>query len=236
MPIHFYDTMEAVSEKYTQSLTGGKMKILITGFTPFNGETINPALEILEKLPIEIDGHEICTQVVPTVFGKSIRVLKEALEKELPQVVICIGQAGGEAALRLEKVAINLDEARIPDNEGNQPIDSPIVEGGHKAYFSNLPLKAMKKSLHEAGIPATISYTAGTFVCNHLFYGLMDAIKDKPGLRGGFVHVPYVPEQVVDKPGTAHMSLNMMVDGITKIISLAAKLESDIQEAGGNLD
>ncbi len=236
MPIHFYDTMEEARKNYVNSLIGGKMKILVTGFTPFNGETRNPSLEILSRLPVWVEGHEITTLVVPTVFKKSIEVLKDAIEREKPHQVICIGQAGGEAALRLEKVAINLEEARIADNEGNQPLDSPVVEGGDKAYFTNLPLKAMKKSLYEAGIPAVISYTAGTFVCNHLFYGLMDIIKDRPGIRGGFVHVPYTPDQVVDKPGMAHMSLDMMVNGIINIIGVACRIDNDIKDQTGKLD
>lgn len=153
------------------------MKALITGFDPFGGESVNPAYEVVSRLDKQIGDCQIIPLEVPTVFGRSIEVLQDAIEKVSPDIVICLGQAGGESGIRLEKVAINLNEARIPDNEGNQPSDQAIHADGETAYFSCLPVKAISKALKEAGIPVNISYTAGTFVCNHLFYGLMHTIK-----------------------------------------------------------
>src|SRR5699024_9653400 len=137
------------------------MKILITGFDPFAGEKINPAIEVVNRLPDEINGAVIIKLEVPTVFGKSAAVVKEAMQKEQPDYVISIGQAGGRFGMTPERVAINQDDASIPDNDGNHPIDAPIQPNGERAYFSQLPIKAMVKSMRNAGVPASISNTAG---------------------------------------------------------------------------
>lgn len=213
------------------------MRILVTGFDPFGGEKTNPAYEIVAKLPEKIEGHQIIKKEVPTVFEKSIQVLQESIRKEKPDIVLCIGQAGGEYGLRLEKVAINLNEARIKDNEGNQPLDTKIEEEGETAYFTNLPIKAMQQALEKKNIPSNISYTAGTFVCNHIFYGLMHEIKTKnPNIKGGFLHVPYLPKQVINKRNTPYMSLDMMVEGVIEILKVALREDGDISEiVTGNL-
>ncbi|NLY47205.1 MAG: pyroglutamyl-peptidase I [Tissierella sp.] len=176
------------------------MKVLITGFDPFGGENINPAYEAIKGLEDNISGMKIIKKEIPTVFYKSIEMLEKLIIDENPDLVICVGQAGGRFDISLERVAINIDDARIKDNDGNQPIDERIFEDGENAYFSSLPIKRMAMKIREAGIPANISNTAGTFVCNHIMYGLLYLIDKKyPDIRGGFIHVPYLPEQVVSK-------------------------------------
>lgn len=212
------------------------MKVLITGFSPFGGDAINPTLEVCKHLPDTIEGSEVVTAEIPTVFGQSIVALKELIDKHKPELVICLGLAGGIDKIRVERVAINLDEARIPDNNNQQPSDKAIVAYGENAYFTNLPTKALVKSLHDIGIPATLSYSAGTFVCNHLFYGLMHYInQENKHIKGGFIHIPYLPEQVVSRPSGASMSLDMMVDAITTIILTATRTKTEINYTSGTL-
>ena len=191
------------------------MKLLITGFEPFGGETINPAYEAVKTLEDKIMNTEIIKREIPTVFNKSIEVLENLIENEKPDIVICIGQAGGRYDISLERVAINIDDARIKDNEGNQPVDIKIFEDGENAYFTSLPIKRMVKKIREAGIPASISNTAGTFVCNHIMYGLLYLIDKKyPNIRGGFIHVPYLPEQVISKRNMPSMSIENIRKGL----------------------
>lgn len=213
------------------------MKVLVTGFNPFGGEKVNPALEAVKRLPSEIAGAEIRTLEIPTVFIKSGRVLESGIKELRPDVVICVGQAGGRSIIAVEKVAINLAEARIKDNEGNQPTDRKIKEDGENAYFTSLPAKAMVMNIRKNGIPANISYTAGTFVCNDIMYTLLYLIDRKyPGIRGGFIHVPFVPEQTVGKPdGTPSMSLEMIRDGLTYAIEAAVLNEKDIAGVMGTI-
>lgn len=188
------------------------MKIIVTGFDPFGGEPINPALETIKSLPKTIAGAEIILVEIPTVFDKAADVLEEKMAEHLPDAVLCIGQAGGRVDLTPERIAINQDDARIPDNEGQQPIDRTIRADGQPAYFSTLPIKAMVEAIHRIGLPASVSNTAGTFVCNHLMYqALYLAEKQFPKTKAGFLHIPFLPEQVVDKPGLASMSLNDIV-------------------------
>ena len=197
------------------------MKILVTGFDPFGGESINPALEAIKQLPNEIGRAKIITCEIPTVFGKSIDVLLAAIQNELPDAVLCIGQAGGRPNITIERVAINCDDARIKDNEGNQPIDRKIVEDGPAAYFATLPIKAMVEDMLAAGIPAAISNSAGTFVCNHLMYGVLHyAAQNRPNMKAGFIHIPYLPQQTTDKPS---MSLNNIVTGLECMIRTVAE-------------
>ena len=191
------------------------MKLLITGFEPFGGETINPAYEAVKTLEDKIMNAEIIKKEIPTVFNKSIEVLENLIENEKPDIVICVGQAGGRYDISLERVAINIDDARIKDNEGNQPVDIKIFEDGENAYFTSLPIKRMVKKIREAGIPASISNTAGTFVCNHIMYGLLYLIDKKyPNIRGGFIHVPYLPEQVISKRNMPSMSIENIRKGL----------------------
>ncbi|SDZ17744.1 pyroglutamyl-peptidase [Proteiniborus ethanoligenes] len=201
------------------------MKILITGFEPFGGESINPAYEAVKRLPEKINGAEIVKGCIPTVFRKSITELEKYIEKEKPHIVICVGQAGGRTHISIERVAINIDDARIKDNEDNQPVDEAIFEDGENAYFSSLPIKAMVQRMKDYGVPASVSNTAGTFVCNHIMYGLLYLIDKKyPHMKGGFIHVPYLPEQVLEKNNMASMSLEDVVKGLTLAVEAVLKI------------
>ena len=211
------------------------MKILVTGFDPFGGETVNPALEAVKSLPSEIHGAEVHWVAIPTVFYKAAEVLETAIVRYQPDAVLCIGQAGGRASLTPERVAINQDDARIPDNQANQPIDTPIRLDGQAAYFSTLPIKAMVQAIKEEGLPATVSNTAGTFVCNHLMYqALYLADKKFPNMRAGFMHIPYMTEQVLNKPNTASMCLTDIVRGIEAAIgAIVDYKDKDLKLVGG---
>lgn len=206
------------------------MKVLITGFDPFGGETVNPAYEAVKLLPEEICGAEIIKLEIPTVYTKSGAVVEKAIEEHQPDVVLCIGQAGGRSSIQIEKVAINLAEARIKDNEGNRPMDVALHEDGENAYFTNLPCKAVVNELRSNNIPAHISYTAGTFVCNDVMYHLLYLISKKYNtIRGGFIHVPYALEQVIDKPaGTPAMSLETIARGLELAIKAIIENDEDI--------
>lgn len=211
------------------------MKILVTGFDPFGGEKVNPAQEAVKSLPSVIHGAEIHWVEIPTVFYKSAEVLEAEIVRYQPNVVLCIGQAGGRTSLTPERVAINQDDARIPDNQGNQPIDTPIRLDGEAAYFSTLPIKAMVQAIKEDGLPATVSNTAGTFVCNHLMYqALYLADKKFPNVRAGFMHIPYMTEQVINKPNTASMNLVDIVKGIEAAIgAIVDHKDKDLKLVGG---
>ncbi|QUH18872.1 pyroglutamyl-peptidase I [Alkaliphilus sp. B6464] len=210
------------------------MKILVTGFDPFGGESINPATEAIKLLPKEINGAEIVTTQIPTVFGKSIDVLFDAIKRENPDITICIGQAGGRFQITVERVAINIDDARIKDNEGNAPIDTAIFEDGAPAYFSNLPIKAMVQAMKSSNIPAAVSNTAGTFVCNHLMYGALYYVnKYKQDMKAGFIHIPYIVEQVLEKANTPSMNVQDIVKGLTVAIQAVINNNQDINVQGG---
>ena len=212
------------------------MKILITGFDPFGGENINPALEAVKKLPTTILNSEVIKIEIPTVFEKSLQKIEENIIKHNPDVVISVGQAGGRFGITPERVAINIDDARIKDNEGNQPIDIKIFEDGENAYFSNLPIKAMVKEMTDNGIPASVSNTAGTFVCNHVMYGVLYLIDKKyPNIKGGFIHVPYIPSQVVTKPNNPSMSIDDIAKGLELCIKAVIENSSDIKTVGGTI-
>lgn len=210
------------------------MKVLITGFDPFGGEPINPAWEAVKLLPDEIAGAQIVKLQIPTVVGKSIEKIHEAMIAEDPDVIISIGQAGGRFGVTPERVAINITDARIPDNEGNQPIDIPIFEDGDTAYFSNLPVKAMVQAIKDAGYPSVLSNTAGTYICNHVMYGILYYIKKEfPKARGGFIHVPYAASQVVNKPATPSMALADIAASLEAAVKAAVENEADIKVVGG---
>ena len=213
------------------------MKVLVTGFDPFGGEKLNPALEAIKSLPAQIQGAEVRWLEVPTVFYKSAKILEEEIRLYQPDIVLCVGQAGGRKGLTPERVAINQDDARIPDNEGNQPIDRPIQLDGPPAYFSSLPIKAMVQTIKEEGLTASVSNTAGTFVCNHLMYQVLYLVeKEFPNIKAGFMHIPYMTEQVVDKPHTPAMDLVDIVRGIEAAIRAIIEYgEKDLQLVGGEL-
>ena len=174
------------------------MKILVTAFDAFGGESINPTERALQQLPDRIGDAKLIKVVIPTKFGESLRRTIEAAEGSAVDAIVCLGQAGGRAHITPERVAINIMDAEIPDNEGYQPVDVPVVEGGPAAYFSTLPVKEMVAAMED--IPARLSNTAGTFVCNQLLYGLLHHFAGAK-VRAGFVHVPFITEQEkTDKP------------------------------------
>lgn len=195
------------------------MKILVTGFDPFDGEKINPAIEAVKRLPNQITGCEIIKLEIPTVFNKSAEVVKKVIEQEQPDYVLNVGQAGGRASLTPERIAININDGRIPDNEGYQPLGEPIQADGPAAYFSQLPIKAMVKAIRNAGLPSSVSNTAGTYVCNHIMYQVQ-YLRDKefPNIKAGFIHIPFLPEQVVNRPGMSSMSLENIISGLEAAI------------------
>ena len=211
------------------------MNILLTGFDPFGGENINPAWEAVKELDgLTIDDAQVHTVQVPTVRFQCIKKLQEAIRQFDPDVIICIGQAGGASVLRAERVAINCDDFRIGDNAGNQPIDEPIVAGGPAAYFSTLPIKRIVAQWQSHGIPGKVSNTAGTFVCNPIFYGLMDTLAHNPKSRkGGFIHVPYLPEQAAKFAEQPSMALSTIVKGLELAIAAVAAGDEDLKATGG---
>ena len=212
------------------------MKILVTGFDPFGGEPINPAIESVKRLPDNIEGAEIIKLEIPTVRKKSLEKIEKAINEHNPDIILSIGQAGGRFDISIERVGINLDDFRIPDNEGNQIIDEPIFPDGENSYFVKLPVKAMVQNVQKNNIPASVSYTAGTFVCNHVLYGVLYLIEKKyKGKKSGFIHIPFLPQQVVDKRNTPSMELNTIVKGLTAAIEAIVKNNEDIKEVGGTV-
>ena len=206
--------------------------VLVTGFEAFGGETVNPSGEIARALDGRvIAGRRVVGAVLPCVFGASLAELRRQLRTVRPDLVIAVGQAGGRGEITLERVAINVDDARLPDNAGAQPIDVPVVRGGPAAYWSTLPLKAIVAALRERGLPAAVSQTAGTFVCNHVFYGLMRALRRRRGVRGGFVHVPFLPEQA--KRGEPSLPLGTMIAALALAVDVAVTTRHDRRAGGG---
>lgn len=212
------------------------MKILVTGFDPFGSDKINPAIEAVKKLPDTIKGAKIIKLEIPTVFNKSAQVVHQAIVKEQPDYVLNVGQAGGRSALTPERVAININDGRIPDNDGYQPLDEPIQPDGDTAYFTQLPIKAMAKAIRAAGLPAIVSNTAGTYVCNHIFYQVQYMrTKEFPKLKAGFIHIPFLPEQVITRPNQPSMALADIVKGLTAAIGAIVEHDgqSDIKAVEG---
>ena len=206
--------------------------ILLTGFEPFGGETLNPSEEIARQLHgTVIAKHEVSGALLPCVFDEAIKELKRQIRATQPTLVICVGQAGGRSDITPERVAINVDDARIADNAEQQPVDRAIVRGGPVAYWSTLPVKAIVAALRAQQIPASVSQTAGTFVCNHVFYGLMHALSSTKGVRGGFIHVPFLPEQA--RAGQPSLPLETMVAAIGLAIETSLRVRRDVRAAGG---
>ena len=211
--------------------------VLVTGFDAFCGEKINPSWEVCTRLAKSIGGLRVETARVPCEFRRAIEAVAEAIERHRPALVICLGQAGGRAHLGVERVAINVDDARVEDNAGARPIDEPIASQGPAAYFATLPIKAMVEAMRAAGVPAEVSNSAGTFVCNHLMYGVLHFLAASGrNARAGFIHVPYCEEQVLDKPAISAMSLATMVKGVEAAIVAASRHAADLKIAGGTLD
>ena len=212
------------------------MKVLITGFDKFGGESINPSNLCVNSLSDVIDNIEIKKITLPTVFKDSSRVLEENIKSFSPSIVICVGQAGGRSKITPERIAINIDDARIPDNIGNSPIDETIRKDGENAYFSTLPIKAIVNELNKNNIPSAISNTAGTFVCNHIMYeSLYLASKKYPNIKAGFIHIPYIKEQVKDKPNMPFMKKEDIIIALELIIKTAVNYfdKEDTKITGG---
>jgi len=208
--------------------------VLLAGFEPFGGETTNPSWDAVRALRGKrIAGHRIVARRLPVAFGVSLKTVHAAIRETKPRLVLCVGQAGGRAAISIERVAINVDDARIPDNAGACPVDAAIVADGPAAYFSTLPIKAMLAALHSVDIPAEVSQTAGTYVCNHVFYGLMHALRARRGIRAGFVHVPYSPQQASQHPGAPSLPVEVMVEALRIVVRVALETEVDRRIAAG---
>ncbi|PWB63063.1 MAG: pyroglutamyl-peptidase I [Betaproteobacteria bacterium] len=215
----------------------GRRPVLVTGFEPFGGEDINPSWEICRALPAAIGRSPLETLLVPTQFRRAIEVVAEAIERTDPTLVILLGQAGGRACVSVERVAINIDDARIADNAGARPIDEPVAAAGPPAYFATVPIKAMVAAIRDAGIPAEVSNSAGTFVCNHLFYGTLHYLAASGrDARAGFIHVPWLESQAVSRPGEPAMALATMVRGVEAAIAAALATAEDVKMAAGQLD
>ena len=211
------------------------MKVLVTGFDPFGGEAVNPAFEAVKMLPDNIAGAEIIKLEIPTVFSRSGPAVEEGIKKYQPDIVINVGQAGGRSCVTIEQVAINLAEARIPDNDGEQPSNQPLQPDGAPAYYATIPVKSIVKNIRDHKIPCHISYTAGTYVCNSVMYNVLHMAAEKyPNIRAGFIHVPFAAEQVVDKPnGTPFMSLEMIAKCLEYAVEASVNNFADIDGTFG---
>ncbi len=209
------------------------MKILVTGFEPFAGERINPSWEVAQCLEgMTVADAEVCVAQLPCVFSEALGELNRQLQLHQPQIVVALGQADGRSDFSIERVAINVCDARIPDNAGAQPVDVPVVKDGPAAYFSTLPIKKLATALKQQGYPAAISQTAGTFVCNQVFYGLQHTLQGK-GVMSGFVHVPLTPPQASQRTGAtlASMSTETLKEALVCALQVLVK---HAQEGGAD--
>lgn len=210
--------------------------LLLTGFEPFGGDDLNPSGEIARALDgREIGGARVAGVVLPCAFGDALVALDDALVRHRPVVVLALGQADGRVDCSIERVAINVDDARIPDNRGRSPVDRPVVAGGPAAYFSTLPIKAMRAGLRAAGYPASISQSAGTFVCNHVFYGLQHRLAGR-GVASGFMHVPLLPQQAAASgAGQASLPLALQVEAVALALEIVRRWgdAADLAMQGG---
>jgi pyroglutamyl-peptidase len=212
------------------------MKALITGFDAFGGDKINPSSLAVRQLKRKIGSVVMHTAVLPTSYARSAIALRGAIHEVRPDIVLCVGQAGGRAELCLERVAINVQDARIKDNDGKQPIDRAVVRDGPAAHFATLPIKACVAEMRKAGLPAAVSNTAGTFVCNNVFYALMDLAAWHPiPMKAGFLHIPYVAEQAARLGNVPSMALDDIVRGIEIIVAVSAARQSDLHTAEGSI-
>ena len=210
-------------------------RILLTGFEPFGGEQINPSWEVAKALDGQkIAGVNIIARMLPCVFGEALKVLQQSIDEVNPDLVLALGQAGGRSDFSIERIAINIDDARIADNAGARPIDQAVVNGAPAAYFSTLPIKTMVAGLRAAGHPASVSQTAGTFVCNHVFFGLQHALHGS-GVRSGFMHLPLLPAQAARLAGQPSMALDEMLAGVSLALELAWPMVADRRESAGTI-
>ena len=192
-------------------------RLLITGFDPSGGATVNPSWMAVERLPDQIGECVLCKLQIPTVFSKAATAVLETARQFSPDTILCVGQAGGRAAVTPERIGVNIRDARIPDNAGNQPRGEFVDPQGPAAYFSTLPVEAMAQAIRDAGVDATVSNSAGAFVCNDVLYSLLHHY-DGTAVRVGFVHVPYIPEQ-----GAPSMELAQIVRALEAAITLITK-------------
>ena len=208
---------------------------LLLGFEPFNGDDVNPSQQIVDALAGEtVAEHRIAAFTLPTEFARAVAMTSELIAAHRPALVLAVGQAGGRDGISIERVAINVIDARVPDNAGDQPIDVPVIDGAPNAYFSTLPIKAMLRALQNARITAAISNTAGTFVCNQVFYALAHLVATRhPDMRGGFVHVPFLPEQARRHADAPSMELQTMIDATRMCLDVALTTHDDLHFAAG---
>lgn len=192
-----------------------KRRLLITGFDPFGGGTINPSWEAVNRLPDTVGNYAVTKMQIPTVFGRAAEAVLAEAEKLRPHAVISVGQAGRRAGITPEVIGINLREAKIQDNEGNQPVNVPVIPGGPDAYFATLPVREMVAAMEQAGVPTSLSYSAGTFVCNDVLYTLLHRFHGS-GTLAGFIHVPFLPEQAPE--GVPSLTLEEIIRGLTAAI------------------
>lgn len=209
--------------------------VLVTGIEPFDGETLNPSWETARAVDNRvIGGARVLARRLPCVIAEVRQALLDAIAEVDPVVVLCLGQAGGRSDVSIERVAINVVDARIPDNAGRQPVDEPVIAGGPAAYFSSLPIKALVSRLRASGIPASVSQTAGTYNCNAIFYSLLHYIAtERPALRGGFIHVPYLPQMAAAHPGAPSMDVRVLIEAIEIMVATALEVSIDLKEIGG---
>lgn len=214
--------------------TAGLPVILLAGFAPFDGHSTNPSWDAVRALQgARVSGHRVVTRCLPVSFAGSSVELRRALRELKPALVLCVGQAGGRAQLSLERIAINVNDARIADNDGHSPIDEPVIEGGPAAYFSTLPIKAMLAALRAAGYPAEVSQTAGTYVCNHIFYQALHALRRRAQVRAGFIHIPYSPEQAARHPGAPSLAIETVSAALRLALRVAIDTPADTRVAAG---
>jgi pyroglutamyl-peptidase len=206
--------------------------LLLTGFEPFGGEVLNPSWLVAQALHGQaLAGVRVQSVCLPCVFGQAADTLRQALGQHKPLLVLALGQAAGREGFTVERVAINVDDARIPDNAGQQPLDAAISARGPAAHFATLPIKAMVAALQQQGWPAAVSQTAGTYVCNHVFYALMQALRRRPGVRGGFMHLPLLPGQAT--AGQPSLALDVQVAGVRLALLAALQHSTDLKLSGG---
>jgi len=210
--------------------------ILLTGFEPFGGEASNPSWQAVRPLHGQVlHGHRVVTACLPTDFRRALPALRRELTRHRPALSLCLGQAGGRSGIELERVAINLVDARIADNAGHRPIDVPVVRGGPAAYFATMPVKAMLARLQAAGIPAAVSHSAGTYVCNQVFYALMHALRGRPQARGGFVHIPYAPAQAARHAGAPSLDPALVTRALELMLDTALRTRRDRRLSAGTI-
>lgn len=214
-----------------------KPAVLVTGFEPFGGDSVNPSAQLLTRLDGgTVEGHRIATALLPCRFDAAGPALLAAIAAHAPALVLAVGQAGGRARLSFERVAINLVDARIADNAGSQPVDEAVVDGAPPAYFATLPVKAMTAAARDAGVPAELSLTAGIYVCNAAFFTLMHVLSAAPApARGGFLHIPWLPEQAAHEPDAPSMTLDTMERGVRAALAAALVTDADLRIPGGTI-